>query len=308
MDDIFNLSLKEFNNLMIAVDNQLSSEGYDISIRPIRALRIISIQYSIPLPITEPPTNLSHESIKYWPISNRIYDWYNDQYNERLKMDMLLGKVIILIGNDPWAIKIPRFYGSIRIIVSKNIETDNHISNNGPAVYNILNSIDDITNSRIERLSDLEMEHIVKIFFLGLNTLSLLEGSISEHNLIKYVLSDIKNASDLLIKTPSETGLSKWASLQASEKAIKAAIELSGKSFKTTHSLDVLSKQASEAGLTNTWQEFIPFIQCSAGIRYGEETCTLINAVEAHHASLSLIQALKQGGARFTSNLEFNNK
>jgi hypothetical protein len=98
-------------------------------------------------------------------------------------------------------------------------------------------------------------------------------------------------------------GESKWASLQAAEKILKATIEFEGAKFRFGHELATLCEQLDGLGITCEWASLISKIQCSAGIRYGEVTCTRNEAVEAHQASLGLVVALKGAGAKFKRGL-----
>jgi hypothetical protein len=61
---------------MLMIDRHLVSLGCGIPQRPIAALGEVSRRYSLPLPITEPPPGTAHEDSEFWPVSARIYDWF----------------------------------------------------------------------------------------------------------------------------------------------------------------------------------------------------------------------------------------
>lgn len=65
--------------------------------------------------------------------------------------------------------------------------------------------------------------------------------------------------------------------------------------FKNGHALEPLALAAERAGLPSTNRRLLKTVQCTADVRYGEEPISLIEAVDAHHASLSICgQAAQQ--------------
>ena len=293
---------EEFNLILLEVDRHLVSTGYSIPQRPINAIGEVSKRFSLLLPITKPSRSSQHESAKFWPISERIYEWYDRRYGERVNMDFAPGRLAILIEEDIWILRIPRIYGSVAFTVSRTRTSDRQRSDGKPAIYNVVDAVENLPRTRIPMLPDNELEHIYQKFEFGLRAFSILEGS-AKHELIRLALADIAVAVEHLIGAKESYGLSKWSSLQAAEKLFKAAINLASGSYSNTHQLDKLSKQAEAVGLTGDWPTLIPHIQCGAGIRYGEEPCDRDSALVAHHAALGLAIMLYEGGATFQSNL-----
>ena len=99
------------------------------------------------------------------------------------------------------------------------------------------------------------------------------------------------------------SGHSKWASLQAAEKVMKAAIALAGVDYHHKHDLNKLMEQLQQAGIQGDLTALIADIQCRGGIRYGEEPCNRDDAILAHHASLRIIIKLYKAGAGFQTNI-----
>lgn len=296
---------KEFNDLMLEVDRELTISGYSIPQRPIHALRLVSEKFDIPLPVTRPIPTLKHECVRFWPISERIYQWYEQQYGERMKMDFSPGCMVMLIEGDLWMLRFPRIFGSVSFVVSRSIRSERIGAGSRPITYNVIDAIQDMPPSRVLNLPDKELEHIYKRFILGFKAFGFLEGS--RHNtLIEAAIGDVSAAVRHLMETMPQYGLSKWSSLQASEKVLKAAISLDKGEYGKTHNLLELAERAHSLGMTGDWKDLISVIQCSPAIRYGEESCSRNDAVFAHHATLGLIIALAQGGADFKSSLGWN--
>ena len=58
--------------------------------------------------------------------------------------------------------------------------------------------------------------------------------------------------------------------------------------FEKVHNLTKLSALTATAGLHEADQQLLAAVQCSAGVRYGEEVVSVAEAVAAHHAALEL--------------------
>ncbi|KJS30042.1 MAG: hypothetical protein VR64_17805 [Desulfatitalea sp. BRH_c12] len=287
---------------MLDIDRQLSSLGFSIPQRPINALVELSRKCGIPLPITKPHTETQHRTATFWPVTERVLSWYDQRYGDRIKMSFSPGRMAVLIEDDIWILRFPGVLGSVALTVSRNRESVRLGSEGQPAVYNVVDAVENLPRSRLPMLPDNELEHIYEKFEFGLKAFSILRGS-AEHALMNSALADIAAAVEHLACEQQNFGLSKWSSLQAAEKMFKAAISLAGGSYSNTHDLAKLSKQAEATGLKGDWEVLHHHIQCSPGIRYGEEPCDRDSALIAHHAALGLSIMLHQGGARFRSNL-----
>lgn len=121
--------------------------------------------------------------------------------------------------------------------------------------------------------------------------------------LVRSALADHRGAVDWLIAFPPHPGLSRWASLQAVEKLLKALLALRGQKYPTWgHDLSALVGLAQVSGLQAIPSGLINTVQCRPGVRYGEIPETVDSAVAAHHAALDLTitigEALAVGQSR----------
>jgi len=292
---------KKFDQLMKEINLKLSQDECSIPWRPLMALQIISSKFETNLPISEPGIE-SHSLSQNWHITSRVIKWYEAKYGKRLKTDMSPGRMVILIEEDPWIIYFPKVYGSVTIMISNSKESKK-FSGKGHTVYNALDSIRDMPLESRKSLPEYELVHIYKKFVLGLKGISILQGT-RQHNLIRSAIADISSSVDHIMDKSPEYGLSKWSSLQAAEKIFKAAIDLKGSKFRKTHDLNELSEQANEANIICDCENILAAIQCSTGIRYGEESCDLDSAITAQNAVFALAIILKEGGAPFKSSLK----
>ena len=123
--------------------------------------------------------------------------------------------------------------------------------------------------------------------------------AISDLNYVTEALGDLDAAVSHLITNRPQSGLSKWSSLQAVEKMVKAYISQTGEEIKRTHSLNKLFKQAEKLGLLVPPEQYINDIQCSAGVRYGEMSVSIEDAVTAHLLSLEICEVTGQYVGKF---------
>lgn len=165
-----------------------------------------------------------------WPISERIRKWYKNKYGNRLNIYLNLGRMAVLIKKDLWVFSFPRIFGTARFIASKTYKSDQIVFQGKPLVCNILDSIEDMPQDFRLSLTDTQVSSLLNDFMLGFDAMMTLETINSD--LVKLAISDISASVDHLIAQSPQYGSSKWSSLQAAEKIIKAGIELSGQQYK----------------------------------------------------------------------------
>lgn len=280
-----------FNQLMGQIDQRLRDEGLEIAKRPLHALRLLSQQFNIPLPLAEPPPQVQDAYALHWPVSKRAYDWYDQRYGDKLKIDFTLGKIAVELDGDLWSVRIPRLVGSGMFVVLRP-RTSPH-----KGLYNILDLVEAMTDAHRASLSADALDNLHDLFHTGFQALSILHASRSRHRLLAIALEDTKAAVLHLMGPIPEYGSSRWASLQVTEKTIKAVIALLGGRFSETHKLETLGHELQSVLPHANIAALFPHIQCSARVRYGQEASTQGQALAAHLASLNVINGIYQAGA-----------
>ncbi len=291
MEECFPNEEQKFNELMSQIDRELAKQKFDIPKRPIRALGIISTRFGIPLPLGQPMPGTFHELSKYWPISKRVKKWYENRYGDRLKMDFSLGRMAFMIDEDIWVFRFRRFYGSGKFVSSKTIKSERIGTDGKPFTCNILDCIESLPDGFRMSLSDSQLVMLGKYFHFGLDVFSSLE-MLSGNDLIMSAKADISTSIDHLFTRQPQYGLSKWSSLQAAEKLLKATIEMRGGNYSKTHKLKTLVEEVKKCGLGLDVSIIIAEIQCTPAIRYGQEQCSKSDAIRAHHAVFKLATAI----------------
>ena len=240
---------------------------------------------NIPLPIGPAPTEGLNEACSNWPISEKVHGWYKRRYGDRLKNVFVTGKMAFFIRNDVWVFGFPTIFGKVELFAHQTASFPRHTTDGTPAKYNVLDAIEGLPVGLRESLTDCELREVFDNFLLGMHANKGIQTLMGEV-FVRNAIDDISAAVEHLRSEHPNCGLSKWSSLQAAEKIIKAAIRKLGGSFTNSHSLVKLTEQAVAAGISDSWSDFIPAIQCQAAVRYGEVLCSLTEAMDAHHASL----------------------
>jgi len=234
---------------------------------------------------------------QYWPISSRIYKWYEGRFGDRLKIDFATGRMIIRIGNDLWRFRFPRIYGSANLIASRTERSDKLRTDGKPVIVNVVDSIDGLPEGLRLSLTDQQLHAIFDSFILGFAAFDRLAQFHDEH-LVKTAFADISAAVDHLLGTYPNYGLSKWSSLQAAEKLLKFSINKVGGAYPKVHKLDELISEAAKHRLSFHLQKEIALIHCTPSIRYGQVSCSRDEALEAHHATFHVANAVSTELAR----------
>lgn len=279
----------EFNALMERVDAKLASEGIPITLRPIRALMAIGNEFDTPIPLAKPFPNIdpSDPIAKNWPFVQRANQWYSDRYGDRLLHDFRPGRVAFLLRQTPWVLHLPRIYGRAQTVASRTLKSERFRTDGVPPIYNVLDGIKGLTEELRRTLSDSELREIFTLFQLGYNALTTVEY-LCPNGLVETGMADIDAAVGHIMARNPSYGQSRWASLQATEKILKACIELKGGKYSLTHDLQKICEEASSVGIPTPPREDIDTIQCLASVRYGTGASTLSEAINAHHASLRI--------------------
>lgn len=286
----------EFEEMMRDVDRVLVAAGHPIANRPLLAAREISMSRQVPIPMGANPSLLPPELRPFAPLGQAISQWYEHTYGDRLKVDMTPGRVVAELDGDLYVLKVPRIFGQVQLVISRTFLSTRGIGR-GPATCNILQLIEGLTPAKAALLSDASLQHLNDVFGRALPALYTVENT--RHDLMASARGDLSSAVNGLMDRDQRFGASRWASLQAAEKVLKAAIALHGGMFKKTHILAELCVEIRELGVAFDEPELVSAIQCSPAIRYGQETCSQAAALAAHHASLDLVTRLREGGARF---------
>jgi len=273
------------------IDNNFSLNDMPIHTRPIKAIIEFGKKHNISLPIV---VSLHTHNHPEYPkdkeyITKLILDWYKLKYKNLLKCDFSPGKTIVKINNNLMIMRLPKINGSVEITWdAENIGKNpaNQIVKNGHANLNVIDLIIGLTQMLAKTVSKEDSVNIIKWFMLSMDVFEFI-NSFEENKLIQHTKSDLLSSVSYIERQNREYGESKWSCLQATEKYLKAIIEHKGNKFPKHHNLSDLAKLADIA--TDRNLSLISSIQCTAGVRYGEEQVDVNSTFTAHRAALVLI-------------------
>ncbi len=230
-------------------------------------------------------------------LTIRVSEWFDKRYGERLKIDMSPGRAVILIRNDPWLVRLPRLMGTWFVVTEDppDYAPGDFVRATKPGSLpnklNCLRSVVDLpdalrTSLRIRERA--EILSLFEIFFDVFHAMEDLQKDPRSSPLVRQAMSDVDASVEHLIGAGRNAPLAKWSSLQASEKMLKEFIRAKGERFKKLHDLEPLAEHAERLGLPKIPRHSLRAVQCSPGVRYGEENVTVPEAIHAHHVSIKL--------------------
>jgi hypothetical protein len=290
----------EFLQHMEEIDEKLRARGMPIPGRPLGAIGEFA--------------TLLNEELRGYPLERdpvpgrytgddlviHIARWYQDYYGDKLNIHNKTGEIVILLRGDPWIMELPLIYGGGRgprfvceygLLTTLPNEPQVYRPGDPPpprTVYNVLGAIVGLPDGLAKSLAETEREEILQAFLWAWEAYELLWHP-KRAGLVELARADLKAAVSALSGHDRYPGPSKWSSLQASEKLLKAFIEDRGGTYTFSHDLSALEAQAVALGLPALDSTWIQAIQCPAGVRYGQPAVSLVEAVDAHHASFRVV-------------------
>lgn len=278
----------QFSALMTDVDESLKGDGVPITARQIQGwIRVCKkLKLSLPLMGEAIPNIYEGES-----LSGHICDWFRARYGERLKIDFSPGYFPIEIHSDLYLVRLPMIFGSAALFVDRSLRPPhdqlNRISRK-PNPLNILDLIVDLTESARQSLSDDELNSISQACITALDQSSAWQMAGKEFQ--DAVADDLKLSATLAVE--GKLGLSRWHSLQSSEKALKSYIKNSGSTAPHIHDLKKLHSKAAQAGLSTIGLIDLTSAQCKADVRYEKKSSTQSETLTANEAARRICTAI----------------
>lgn len=295
---------KEFIVMMEIVDSFLREEEIPIHARPIRGWFEISKTLKLGLSMF-PRENRSAADGVYTgdDLSIRIFSWFDERYGNKLAVRMGPGRGAIMVRGDLWEVHFPKVYGTVEFFISPSERSSNQgedLKLRRIPQCNILDVITDFPIGLARSLSSNELRTIADSFIAAYQSMDSI-FKIQNLPMVREILSDIDSAVNHLLSSPPHYGLSKWSSLQTVEKSFKTFLAVKGINFPKHHKLHELSRLSKEHGLFAVKKSLIDKIQCSAGVRYGDEDASKEEAYQAHLLSVVLVGEIAKSIDSLTS-------
>ena len=245
-----------FDEYMSSVNVRLQGENVPVPARAFHAWRILQQDTQAILTFGGPE-------------SMRINQWFADKYRSRGDSGMSLGRMLVILGGDPWALNFPPVFGTCRPDLTNMIEGGN------PTL--------------IPRITPVERQVLDRILVPTFGVLKAV------NRIPPDLYADWRGAVDYAVSVPASFGMSRWASQQAVEKVCKEFLRHRSAlpaHLSRSHDLDLLADEVDKLNLLRIDRSVLSKLKCKPGMRYPEDAAyqnaTLIEAVEANQASVAI--------------------
>ncbi len=276
------------------IDEDLKMDQVPPHSRGMNAVIKFGQRYGLTMPFSEPQPGMSPKIAENWSHTKRIFQWFEEIYGERNKLDPSAGrKVAVLADGDIWEMRLPIVWGTLIPVVENRLTSPEPMFSTAPKPYNVSNSITGITDRRLLQFTNDDTNEVYGHFVVGLDVCAAIDHFRKYHPLFTEANSDLTTAVAMLTAQSPNYGQSRWATLQFAEKFMKGLIHVIGtgdpnQSHKIRNLHDELAKSIMGLNLTN----LVVDIECTASVRYGEVASTRTQAYDAHKASLLLVRSL----------------
>lgn len=294
----------EFSDLMETIDAELIERGVPIPQRQLAAVGLLgkytpNNSYRMPKDREPTPGTYIGDDLVLHTLR-----WSENRYGEALKQYWGPGSTVIRLKGDFWEIRYPLVTGDVAFIVTDEPDAPCSVSvkgskdrlisyadflqkYSGVRCLSVLDYMHDFPAQLVQSLDIFDKEWLLNVFR---NHRYALEGlrHARDFQFVRSARNDLAAAVQHLVSVPVHTGLSKWSSLQATEKLLKSYIASHGGTVRHTHNLRLLAQTAYNLGLPEFKPHVIDAIICEAGVRYDESVVTKDDAYGALHGSIAV--------------------
>lgn len=285
----------DFEDLMLAVDHELSIRGLKPFQRPFNAGRLFWEAFGWGGLATPPKELANREGFQGDILMAKAYLWYEQFYGEQLKSDFSYGYMPVRIRNAIWRVRAGVTYGQVRLFLDRDLTSrGTSISHKGEASFNILCAIENFPQGLADRLTDVELTELLELYLLMQTNLQWRQ-SIPKLELFEMARNDYDaSTSDVL---GHRYGQARWGAQQAIEKTLKGVLTVAKTRFPTGgpngHNLIHLAELLEKEHEIKLMPQFLTLAACPPKVRYGEEVSTQEQAINANHSVIAVLEQLR---------------
>jgi hypothetical protein len=287
----------EFEAVMSDIDSELQRNGIKIHGRELAAAMSMGKRLGTSLrlgPNTPPPIpgNYTGES-----LVAHVYAWIQARYGDRLRIDLTHFYSVTRLGGDVWIVRVPEVLGGpIRFFAEVDLAKQHRTfvahrpgSPVLPLEVNVLRLVEHMTAASALICSSLDKRTLVNYIFRAHRAMALMKLHRRDEPLRYAICSDLTVSARSALEGSNAHGQSRWASLQAAEKALKLFLKEKSIPHPRTHDIENLIARAKQAGLRVSDPQTAAKVQCSASVRYEGDTGGIDAAVTSHQSAVELM-------------------
>lgn len=301
---------EEFDAMMTSLDSRFSAKGIEPRHRGMMASQQVS--WTLKLDGTPILGGSLDRGPPFSPrdLLARVHDWYSDHYGDAMKIDFSPGSFLVVVNGNLWKVRLPMIMGRGELVVNRDLSLAQKDGvGRGPAIHNVLCSVEGLTQAMANKLSDQELAFFFHVFAYGWQAIMTLD-SLGGHALFSEAKADFRHSVDA-IASRREYGKARWEAAQCAEKILKGFLARAGLSYPTNagkgHDHLHLGKLLEEKLNIRISEETLTTLKTSPAVRYGEEASTSEQAMASHSALLALLRTLGSHHFVETSDGDSNN-
>lgn len=287
---------ENLNSIIESADRELQAEDVPPHARPIHAVMKVAEALDLTgLPLV--PLNEHDPEKDSFPdlITQRISSWYQKLYGDRLKLDPSANaRVAIFADGDIWEGNLPIIFGGL-VAPSRELPDTLGKSQNGPVIFNPCAHLTGITQPRLDRFTNDDVNEVVELYNLGFNARDAFKRFRDYDPLFVRAEADWAAATLHLTAQRPDYGQSLYSSYQVAEKFMKGLYRLiTNETATRVHGLGGLFKKLQSECLIRGIGELEPLlvkIPYNSSARY-EAPIDRSVAYRAHKSSLELVGQL----------------
>jgi len=266
------INTEDLERIVRDIDDKFNVSNVAIPRRVINCIAEVSKILKISLPILATKEN-SKESDAYM-ITYLISEWYKNMYGNRLRINIDIGFLIILLRGELLVCRIPNFFGTCKFFIEEDLSYECLDDET-----NILKMIDGMTQGFADSLSDNEKEMIFLSFSKALEASEIIQSWLNfELKMFQAAINDLMSVRDNIKLNAPHLSNAKWSYNQFIEKVIKSWLLYAGVEPEKVKELNhFISKIVDKFNLTFIEQlnkHDLDSIKGNPGLRYDEVVVT----------------------------------
>lgn len=287
---------ENLNSIIETADRELQAEDVPPHARPIHAVMKVAEALGLAgLPLV--PLNEHDPEKDSFPdlITQRISSWYQNLYGNRLKLDPSANaRVAIIADGDIWEGNLPIIFGGL-VAPSRELRDTSGKSQNGREIYNPCAHLTGITQARLDRFTNDDINEVVELYNLGLNARDAFKRFMKYDPLFVRAEADWAAATLHLTAQRPDYGQSLYSSYQVAEKFMKGlyAVVTDNKAPYVHELVGLFKKLRADCGIVgiDNLEPLLQKIPYRSSARYDEPIDRSV-AYDAHKSSLKLVGQL----------------